>query len=393
MKTLEKIILVGALVFSGCQEYQAMNLEKPQRKEPEIVSVVKEEPKEVPLKVEKPKAVFRVEEKLKDERTPLTIEERLKLDSISRNIETGALAGTIITDKYDVHVKVKDKKGREYDFTRFSLGCSLLRGWQIDRLAVTMRDDSDYYHVFWLKDINRIEKQEKKERIYFKDGRNFTGKWVDNETPIGIYKKDFEDIFATGLFKGFKRKISIKDIESISIDTSKADENFQEEYLKKSSISSPKIVELKDGKKYFTNLGHVIDSCGHNWSSQHHYRLLKYCELKDDGKIAKGVSLSEISEIEFTGETNVEYPQCRGVMVRYKDKREEKGYLFLTSESYGGECNHAHRFKHWDKFILHYDYGASIVPLDKVKKVIIPEQPVKMEKTPLNIEGEKNENN
>ena len=283
----------------------------------------------------------------------------------------------VISAEYNTRVTVIDKKGRKHEFSRFSMSPSCVGEFPVCNMAVTMQDDSGLYHLFWLGCIKSIENHDADTTIYFKDGTKFHGEWVGNETTHDFYPEPFSDKppthtpIAKALSEDGKAScIHLAYSRSINIDTTNSESGFEKEFKSQFKEDFPKIVELIDGRRYFTRVGYIVD-CGGLWHfNVREERLEKYCELRKPDW--KHIPLKDISEIELTGEFDEEYPQCRKVIIRYRDNKVEEGSLRLVSESYNGAWRHSKCYREWDKFILHNEKGALIVPLDYVRKIMIP---------------------
>ncbi len=314
--------------------------------------------------------------------------------------------GEIIDETFNTYTHIIDVNDNEYDFTRTSLESLLIPPWfyhegfnhtfptgdggserdyVIDKMAVTVLGSDKLYHLFWFTEINQIERlDEENVRVYFNDSLEFEGQWVPGEKPIKFYGTGPHFGWVRGMSRedGIEvpRAIYINNIKSIDFDTTGSEEAFNEQYTSVLNDNFyPKTVELNDGRRFSTDLGFIIDCCGHYYRNNYHERLKDTCDLFLPDRTIKKIPLEELAEIEFTGEFGVNeinsnfYPsQCRQVNLSYKDGTNETGFLNLTSESHNGTCNHSAKFKDWDKFILYNDRGAIIVPLDDIKKVIVP---------------------
>jgi len=288
---------------------------------------------------------------------------------------------------------------KKQTFERFSFDNACIADYYhhapyLDNLAITMVDENGHFNIFWTPLIKRIERGEANTTVQFKDSSIFSGRWAQNKSPIDFYEIRNQG-YATGLIPANDKKdgeepryrIAINNIKSIEFDTAQENENFRkslESFMSAMSgnkrYSAKKIVELKDGTRISTDFGYIVDCCGHHGGNRWHERMLYFCSIynpKEEGnstqrKHVTNTFLTEISEIELTGKFDEKNKQCREAVIRYVDGREEKKSLFLTSESYVGTCYPSQPYREHDKIALHNKHGALLVPLDEVKKIIIP---------------------
>lgn len=240
--------------------------------------------------------------------------------------------------------------------------------------VATIENDGIYYlcHFAKIRSIKRLKGNQV--NVDFRNGQSIIGNWIPNDRTSNFYR-DSENPLETGYvycFNVYYYGLAHDNPSRINIDYVKKVVFDEPEDQKPSDTQPaqmyPKRIELTDGNILTTDVGYVVDFCGHGWSSTNHLRLQDYCRtLSSDWR---GIPLKDIAEIIFTGKFDDEHPQCREIILKYKDGKEQKESLFLTSESYSGVCNHSSRFRYFDKMFALQDYGAVLIPLDKVKKVI-----------------------
>lgn len=335
----------------------------------------------------------------------------IRLDHVKRIIPRNTTGGPqyiedlinnsnlVIDAKYLVTAQVQDKNYNNYDLKQFSLDISPILPRtnftgnntntlnNISRMVVTIKDNDGYYNLFWFKEIQSVEKQGKTTTVYLRNGQIFNGIWMSNFKPIEFYGHPINGasgVIDEGGIDAFKM-ISIKDISFINlIDNAASRAEFDKNYSSLfKDVKFSKKIELVDGTILSTDLGYIIDCCGHWWSSTWHERLMSECKLIDQNEKVISVSLDDILEIELTGNV-LQLPcqvtqynplgkydtQCREVILRYKNGITEQSYLYLTFESNGGVCDTSSTYKDKDMLIVHKSNGAMLIPLDKVRKII-----------------------
>jgi len=278
--------------------------------------------------------------------------------------DTSPLIETITQDEKpdttSVIAIITDAHGNKYNLSQCSIDASSIGNFGIT--VATIEKDEIYY----LCDFTKIDKidhlKDGQEKVYLRNSKQIAENWVPNDRPSNFYRDENNPLqtgHIYGLFEGNISRIRIDDIEQIIFNEVKQPKT-------KETQKSPKKIELKDGTTFTTDFGYIADFCGHWWRSTYHPRLQDYCQVMN----GKTIKLEDLTEIEFTGNFDERNPQCREVILRYKSGKEEKESLFLTSESYGGVDNSGFRFRNFDKMFAIQDYGAVLIPLDKIKKII-----------------------
>ncbi len=267
--------------------------------------------------------------------------------------------------------RVTDMSGQQYSFSRMQsdflgIPCGF------NRTAVAIESDE----IKYLCDFKKIQKIERLKNgqvnVFLRDGESITGYWVSNNSVTNFYMDENNPIepgSAFGLSEGKEVEIQIDNIKEVVFDEPEQSTPDKMNRNKK----YPKRIELNNGTVIETNNGYIIDFCGHDWRSSHHTELENYFSLSD-----KNGRLDEIAEVVFTGNFHVDYDkaQCREIVLRYKNGVEEKGHLLLYSESQYGNCNSNPRFIDSDMMFAEQEYGAMLIPLNHVKKVV----PLEVEK-------------
>ncbi len=260
---------------------------------------------------------------------------------------------------YDMTAFLTDAVESQCCFTRAHTDPSFIRT-AFDETVLTIEKDDLFYLLDFAK-VDRLERiSSQVVDVFLRDGKQLRGDWVPNDRTSNFYRDSGNRLIEGhlyGLSNGNPNKIKIASLDEI-IFANIGEQNYD-------LSSYPKKIELVDGTSVVTPRGYVVDFCGHWWSSTQHLRLKDECRTMN-----QTVPLDELAEIVFTGEFDSDHPQCRRIMLNYKDGKEEEESLFLTSESYGGTCNHGSRFRYFDKMFALQDYGVLLVPLDKVRKVV-----------------------
>jgi len=268
----------------------------------------------------------------------------------------------VAATKPEMAATVTDDGGKEHKFLSAQSNSSRI-GWNTSRLVAVIEKAG----VFYLADLSKIDRIERltsqEVTIHMRSGQRLSGNWVCADRTTNFYNdqnNEPEVGYIYGTCDGAPSKIQIDRVKKIVFDEVKVtpDEVGKEKYSKK--------VELKNGSSFVTDCGFVIDFCGHSWRSTQHLRLTDTCEVMKGGSIP----LADVAEILFTGAFGADCPQCREIVLKFKNGKEEKALLLLTSESYNGECNHSARFRGFDKIYLRQDCGGVLIDLDNVAKVI-----------------------
>ena len=153
----------------------------------------------------------------------------------------------------------------------------------------------------------------------------------------------------------------------------------------KTSLSGgPVTFVLKDNESFKTGDGHIVDYCGHWWSTSSHRRLNIVwwstgspwrVAVIDDSAKGQGdrryIDCSLIDEIKLTGDFGKEWSGCRGIVIKFRDGSSQKTNLYLTGESYGGVCYATNACRtDLDCVVGKTDYGSLEIPLDCVSKIV-----------------------
>lgn len=287
----------------------------------------------------------------------------------------------LITEELGVEAEVVDANGCSHDFTRFSLGQApifppgyVIPLTAIDRLVATIKDDDGVYNLFWLRDVDFIDRA--LSSIHLNDGRSFQGNWVQNNSPVNFY---WFDCYANGMEniggELLPMQIKVENMDALDIISSSFTE-FDAEYARAyesidaNSPPAKKDVVLTDGRTLSTDLGYIIDCCGHGYSNTFHPRMINSFDTIETDGSRQTIFLKDLSEIELTGDFDSTKPQCRKAVLTSKTGAKSTKSIYLTSESYNGICSTAQRFREYDSIILHNENGAMIVPLNLVRKII-----------------------
>lgn len=268
--------------------------------------------------------------------------------------------------------------------SRFSMDASVMLPEQYDwtisdginKMVMTLKTDKGY-EMAWFKDILSVDRECSKTRITLQDGESMHGTFVDNGDIRNFYNLTQGELRGIMNIGGVDKVIGLSPqcFSSISLDLAQSQPAFEAQHSAIfSGLSAPVSIELNDGTTVSSDLGYIIDPCGHYYSNHFHTRLSSTLELIGSDGIITAIPLGEVSEIELTGEFDVANPQARKVIVSYKDGTQESSSLYLTSESYGGVCTTSSRFREYDSMIMHNTHGAQVFRLDNVKK-IRPNQP------------------
>ncbi|MFH1053482.1 MAG: hypothetical protein V1740_03635 [Candidatus Woesearchaeota archaeon] len=233
--------------------------------------------------------------------------------------------------------------------------------------------------VFYVCDFAQIAgiQQEKtgdnKTRVNTISGLVFDGQWIPNDRTTNFYRDSghpLEEGYIGGYVDQAPSRIHISEVKEITF------EMPPEEKQDSELPYYPKYIELFDGSAFETDIGFLMDFCGHYWRNQFHERMKDTCQIaRVYDSSPKGVGyapypLADIREIEFLGTFDPDLPQCRHIIMRFLDGSEQEELLYLTSESYYGSESHSSRYRDYDKMYAKQDYGAALIPLDMVKKII-----------------------
>lgn len=254
-----------------------------------------------------------------------------------------------------------------------------------------------FYHFSKVESIKRAPRESREGNITvilprseqcvyvtLRDGTRFLGDWVahrDVSDIYGHYLPGGECIYGAYHNQQGERSFRRVGLNNIRETTFKASREMSRNRLQE---KCPKKVELTDGSVFSSDMAYVADFCGHHYDGNCHIRMEDKCFVvrEESGEIGVtyprgnvfigGIPLKEIAEIELTGQFDEawERGQCRKIIVRYKDGREELESLYLTCESYSGKCNTHSAYREWDGVLLYQDFGAVLIPLQWVKKII-----------------------
>lgn len=243
------------------------------------------------------------------------------------------------------------------------------------RTTVTIESDG-IYSLCRFAEIKLIERLKSgRVRVDLRNGQSILGNWIPNDRTSNFYR-DSGNPLETGYIYGLNTywygwsydnpsRVKIDNIARIWFHQSPKGESNEVKHRQ----LYPKTIELKDGRMFTTGLAFAIDYCGHSWSSTYHATLQDHCmTVMNSGR--KVIFMKELAEIAFTGEFDDKQPQCREILLKYQDGKEQRGSLLLMSESYGGVCNCRSRFRHFDKMLVLQNFGAVLIPLDKVVRII-----------------------
>ena len=254
-------------------------------------------------------------------------EPNLLIESISQH--------NISKEKFntDFTAIITDKHDNQYDFSQYYTNPSFINTDFNKRLATIEKD-----RIFYLCDFAKIKKIERvgggKVKVYLRNDKQIIGNWVPNDRTSNFYRAQnnlLERGYVYGLSNNGPSKIRIDYIKQIifkQIKKRRLSETEIQRYSKK--------IELTDSTIFKTDLGYIVDFCGHHWRSRQHTRMNNHCRVMDN-KGYRSISLEDIAEITFIGKSSKLYLQCRDIILKYKDGREQKESLFLTSESYRSE--------------------------------------------------------
>jgi len=268
-------------------------------------------------------------------------------------------AGKFDTNAPNVTAKIKDTQGNNY---------ALLQTYaESPEQRVTLEKDSIFYLVDFnnISNINRLA--DNAVRVDLRNGNKLEGDWVPNDRPLNFYQDSgnpSQEGYIFGVVSKIPSRIMIKDITSLIFGQPSAVTNDSGNISDEQS-KYPKKIVLQDDSVIDTSRGYVADFCGHWWSSTVHKRLEDECRT-----VSNSIPLKDVSEIVFREDSDSPDSQCRKVVIKFKDGREQADSLYLTSESYGGSCNSSLRFRDFDKFFAAQNGYDLLIPLDNVKKVI-----------------------
>ncbi|HLD56790.1 MAG TPA: hypothetical protein VJA47_00685 [archaeon] len=296
------------------------------------------------------------------------IDNEYMIEFLARDGYGGEARGSFKLTKQDITTPstVTDLSGQQYLFSRgqsdfLDIPCSFyMTSAAIESNGIT--------YLCNFKKIQKIDRLENGQvNVFLRSGEIITGSWVPNNNVTNFYR-DENNSFKSGSFFGISDG---KEVELKIDDIKEAVFEGPEQPVPNKTSSNrkyPKRIELNNGPAIETGNGYIIDFCGHDWRSSHHTELDNYylslCH--------KSVPLKEVAEVELTGDFNREddKAQCREIVLKYKDGSEEKGHLLLYSESHYGHCYSWQRFREFDVMFAEQDYGAMLIPLNHVRKIV-----------------------
>lgn len=278
----------------------------------------------------------------------------------------------IIDENYNCTATITDIHNFTYTFERLSLNRSIADPDEdnsaiINKMLITVEKSEDVFDLIWLVTINEIIRINSDIiEVSLRDGRLITGNWVTNNETRKYY-----GLLIAGYIYGLvniegvnlPKKIQIDNVKHVDFDCTNALDAFNAEYEETFGQEDqyyPKIIETIDGEMYDTDLGYILDFCGHFHNTDWHIRCTNS---------AQGYQLTEVNEIELTGEFSEDHPSYREVIFRLNTGEEELIYLYMTSESYYGSHRTTAVGRHLDSIFGIQDYGAVFIRLDKIFKI------------------------
>jgi len=290
----------------------------------------------------------------------------------------------------------------------------------------TRYNNKKRWHILNILQLDSLQREPNSEIAVarLRNGAELRGKWVGNQETSDFYRKRREgargaigtpssgyaevpDAEVIGISGSRYLGIPIKDIQEILFDTSSA--RVQESPKKRKTIA--KRVELKDGTVFTTKNGCVLDYYGYNSDSYFYCGTWRYwhtrvCRELEGNNVDVPQPADEnvpeiFTEVEFTGRFVPEESQNREVIYTLKDGSKKTGVLVMhhkslttrtatpmgappvfghrTQPSYpsGYSFSHSSRSdshrtgRDFDKFYIARPFGATLVPLDDVRRVSV----------------------
>ena len=267
------------------------------------------------------------------------------------------------------------------------------------------------WHVLNILDLTSIQRQQDSTVATLKNGQELRGRWIGNQEISDFYKRRREKSRARSSSEEYSQvpaaelmgisgnryvRIPVKDIQEIVFDTAGA--------KVKQGKSTPRKIQLRDGTIFTAQNSFVLDYYGFNSDSYSYCGTWRHWHNNvrrrlEDNNIDAG-PLETFTQLEFTGRFVPEDSQNREVIytlaggarkTKVLEMHHEKPVIRTAVPSgppplFGHSTPpypSGHSFTHtskpnshrtgsdFDKFYIERPWGATIVPLDDVRKITV----------------------